>query len=155
MPNERLLDKNAPPSDEDMHAAIGLPLAEAWSELRRWIVNTYAVEPVLQFGGPRYGWNLQHRKGGRPLAELYPERGSFTVLVVLGKQELDAALARLETFGPLVRASLSDSPRFHDGCWMYIRVSDPQTCAQDAADIRELILIKKKPPRAKASASKD
>ncbi len=149
MAYERLIDKNAQPSDADMANVIGQPLAGAWAELRRFLVETYAVVPVLQFGGPRYGWNLQHKKGGRPLCEMYPECGSFTALVVLGKQELDQALEKLETFGPTVHRALVDSPRFHDGCWMYIRVSDPQTCEQDARDIEQLILIKKKPPRKK------
>jgi hypothetical protein len=149
MANERLIDGNARPSDQDMLAVIGAPLAEAWSGLRRFLVETYAVEPFLQYGGKRYGWNLQHRKGGRPLAELYPEYGSFTALVVLGKKELDQALERLESFGPTVRRALVDTPRFHDGCWMYIQVTDPLTCARDALDIQELVLIKKKPPRKK------
>jgi len=149
MAYERLIDKNARPSDADMLDVIGLPLAEAWTGLRQFLIETYQIEPFLQYGGLRYGWNLQHRKGGRPLAELYPECGSFTALVVLGKQELDTALERLDSFGPLVRSALLNTPRFHDGCWMYIRVSDPQTAAQDARDIQELVLIKKKPPKKK------
>lgn len=149
MAYERLIDKNAQPSDAVMADVVGQPLAGAWAELRRFLVETYDVVPVLQFGGPRYGWNLQHKKGGRPLCEMYPECGSFTALVVLGKKELDQALEKLETFGPTVHRALVDSPRFHDGCWMYIRVTDPLTCEQDAKDIEQLILIKKKPPRKK------
>ena len=91
--------------------------------------------------------DLQHRIGGRPLCEMYPEKGSFTVLVVLGKKELDQALQRVDSFGLTVQRALKESPRYHDGCWMYIRVSDPKTCLQDAGDIEQLILIKKKPPR--------
>ena len=151
--HERMLDKTHQPSDEEMAQTIGQPFAEAWSALRRWLVETYAVAPVYNSGGRNYGWNLQHRAGGRPLCELYPEYGSFTALVVLGKIELDQALARLESFGPTVRRALTESPRFHDGCWMYIRLADPLTCQQDAQDIEQLILIKKKPPRAKASRS--
>lgn len=152
MAHERLIDKNARPSDEDMLDVIGQPLAGAWMRLRRFLVETYDVEPFLQCGGPRYGWNLQHHKGGRPLCEMYPERGSFTALVVLGKKELEQALERLETFGSIVRQALVDTPRYHDGCWMYIRVTDPLTCEQDVRDIEQLILIKKKPPRKKAAA---
>ncbi len=117
--------------------------------MRRFLAETYEVAPVLQYGGMRYGWNLQHRKGGRPLCEMYPEQGSFTALVILGKKELDQALERLESFGQTVSQALQNSPRFHDGCWMYIRVSDPLTCGQDVQDIEQLILIKKKPPRKK------
>jgi hypothetical protein len=149
MAYERLIEKNAPPSDADMRTVIGAPLAQAWTELRRFLVETYAVEPLLQYGGVRYGWNLQHRQGGRPLAELYPECGSFCALVILGGKELETALRRLDSFGPLVQHALTDTPRFHDGTWMYIRVKDPQTCRQDVQDIEQLILIKKKPPRKK------
>jgi hypothetical protein len=149
MAYERLIDKNANPTDEVMSGVIGPILAEGWAGLRRFLVETYDVPPVLQYGGTRYGWNLQHKKGGRPLCEMYPECGSFTALVVLGKKELDQALELLESFGPTVRRALTDSPRFHDGCWMYIRVSDPITCEQDVKDIEQLILIKKRPPKKK------
>lgn len=148
---ERMMDKTTQPTDEDMVQAIGQSLAGAWTALRRFLVETYDIVPTLNSGGQKYGWNLQHRKGGRPLCEMYPEYGSFTSLVVLGKAELDLALTRLDTFGPTVHKALVESPRFHDGCWMYIRVADPLTCQQDVLDIEQLILIKKKPPRKKAA----
>jgi hypothetical protein len=148
---ERLTDKNACPSDADMINVIGQPLTGAWTSLRHFLVETYDIAPLLQYGGMRYGWSLQHRKGGRPLCEMYPERGSFTVLVVLGKKELEQALERLETYGSTVQRALLDTPRYHDGCWMYIRVADSLTCKQIVQDIEQLILIKKKPPRKKGA----
>ena len=153
MAHERLIDKKMPPSDADMIDVIGPPLAEAWTALRRFLIETYDVVPILQCGGPRYGWNLQHRKGGRPLCEMYPEFGSFTAMVVLGKKELEQALARLESFGTTVRQALTDTPRHPDGCWLYIRISDSLTCQKDVEDIEQLILIKKKPARKKEGSS--
>ncbi len=150
--HERMMDKTTQPSEADMISTIGQPLAEAWTALRRFLVETYDIVPVFNSGGKKYGWNLQHRLSGRPLSELYPEHGSFTALVILGQGELDQALERLETFGPTVRRALVETPRFHDGCWMYIRVSDPLTCQQDVQDIEQLILIKRKPPRKKVSS---
>jgi hypothetical protein len=147
MAYERMLDKSKQPSDADMLAVIGPTLADGWNELRRFLVETYDLEPIFNFGGPRYGWNLQHRKGGRPLCEIYPEHGSFTALVILGSKELEQALAQLDTFGQTVRQALVDTPRYHDGCWMYIRMSDQSTVQQDVQDIERLVLIKKKPPR--------
>ncbi len=144
---ERMMDKTTQPSDENMVQAIGQPLAGAWTTLRRFLVETYDIVPIFNSGGKKYGWNLQHKIGGRPLCEMYPEYGSFTTLVVLGKADLDQALERLETFGPTVHRALVESPRHPDGCWMYIRVADPLTCQQDVQDIEQLILIKKKPPR--------
>lgn len=148
--DERMLDKTTQPTDGEMLAAIGQPIAEAWTALRRFLVETYAIAPTLDSGGKKYGWNLQHRAGSKPLCELYPENGSFTALVILGKVELEQALGRLESFGAVVRQALVETPRYHDGCWMYIRVSDPATCQQDVQDLQQLILLKKKPPRKKA-----
>lgn len=147
---ERMTDKANPPSDADMIQVIGQPVSGAWSELRSFLAETYAVVPVLDPGGKKYGWNLQYRSGSRPLCEMYPEHGSFTVLVILGKAELGQAMQSLEAFGETVRRALVETPRYHDGCWMYIRLADPLTCRQDVQDIQQLILLKKKPPRKKA-----
>mgnify|MGYP000915967020 CR=1 FL=1 len=149
--HERMMDNSTQPSDADMINAIGYPIAEAWIALRRFLVETYKIIPTFNSGGKKYGWNLQHRIGGRPLCEMYPENGSFTALVILGKSELEQALGRIDTFGLIIRKALLETPRFHDGCWMYIRVSDPLTCQQDVQDIQQLIFLKKKPPRNKAS----
>jgi hypothetical protein len=147
--HERMLDKTIQPTEADMINTIGPPIAAAWTALRRFLVETYDIVPVLDSGGRKYGWNLQHRAGGRPLCEMYPENGSFTALVVLGKVALEQAVARIDTFGPTVRQALVATPVYHDGCWLYIRVADPLTCQQDIEDIQQFILIKKKPPRKK------
>jgi len=144
---ERMMDKTKQPSDAEMISVIGQPTAEAWTALRRFLVETYGIAPIFNSGGQKYGGNLQHRIGGRPLCEMYLEHGSFTALVILGKTELDQALAKLDTFGSTVRQALVETPRNHDGCWMYIRVSDAQTCSQNVQDIEQLILIKKRPSR--------
>lgn len=151
--HERMMDKSTQPSDEDMVSWIGQPIAAAWIALRRFLTETYDIVPIFNSGGKRYGWNLQYRISGRPLCEMYPEQGSFTALVILGKVELDQAMERIETFGSIVRQALAESPRYHDGCWMYIRVSNALSCHQDVQDIAELILIKRKPSRKKTLAS--
>jgi hypothetical protein len=151
--HERMMDKSTQPSEEEMVNWIGQPIAEEWIALRRFLAETYEIVPIFNSGGKRYGWNLQYRIGGRPLCEMYPEHGAFTDLVILGKVELGQAMDRIEIFGPLVRQALEESPRYHDGCWMYIRVSDSLTCRQDVEDIEELILIKRKPLRKKMTSA--
>ncbi len=142
-----MMDKAVEPTDEDMIKLIGQPIAKAWTALREFLVETYDIEPILDSGGKKYGWNLQHRAGRKPLCEMYPEHSSFTALVILGKKELEKALQRVDTFGDLVRKFLIETPRYHDGCWMYIRIYDPISCFKDVEDIKQLILIKKKPPK--------
>jgi len=143
--HERMMDKSTQPSDDEMINWIGQPIAKGWIALRRFLQETYGIVPIFNSGGKRYGWNLQYRIGGRPLCEIYPEHGSFTALVILGKVELGQAMERIETFNPIVQQALRETPRFHDGCWMYIRVSDVPSCDQDVLDIEELIVLKKKP----------
>lgn len=143
--HERMMDRTIQPSEAMMAEWIGLPVADDWMALRKFLEEAYEIEPVFNPGGKRYGWNLQYRKGGRPLCELYPERDSFTALVILGKAELDQAMAKLETFGTLVRQALTETVRYHDGCWMYIRVTNNSTRHQDVQDIEQLIMIKRKP----------
>lgn len=151
--HERMMDKSAQPTDEDMLNWIRQPLAEEWTALRSFLMETYAIIPICNPGGKRYGWSLQYRMCGRPLCDMYPENGSFTVLVILGKVELDQAMERIESFASTVRQALTESPRFHDGCWMYIRVADAQTCHQNIQDIEKLILIKRKPPKKKTPSA--
>jgi hypothetical protein len=145
--HERMKDKSRQPSEAEMIDWIGQPIAEDWTSLRKFLMDTYQITPIFNAGGQKYGWNLQHRIGGRPLCEMYPEHGSFTALVILGKTELEQALDKLDTFEATVRKALVETPRYHDGCWMYIRVEDANTCQQDVQDIEKLILIKKKPPK--------
>ena len=80
----RLLGKLDPnqPSDEQMINWIGQPIAAEWTALRQFLAVTYAIEPIFNSGGKRYGWNLQYRTGGHPLCEIYPEHDSFTALVI-------------------------------------------------------------------------
>jgi hypothetical protein len=151
--HERMMDKSIQPSDQEMINWIGQPLATEWVALRRFLTETYDILPIFNSGGKRYGWNLQYRLGGRPLCEMYPEHGSFTALVILGKVELGQAMDRIEIFGSTVQQALEGSPRYHDGCWMYIRVADSRTCHQDIQDIEELVLIKRKPVKQKTPAS--
>lgn len=151
--HERMMEKTIQPSDEDMINWIGQSLiAEEWMALRHFLTETYDIVPIFNSGGKRYGWNLQYRFAGRPLCELYPEHGSFTALVILGQVELQQAMERLEIFGSLVQQALTDTPRYHDGCWLYIRVFDPRTCHRDVQEIEELILIKRKPSKKKILA---
>ncbi len=83
------------------------------------------------------------------MCEIYPECGSFTAMVVLGGNEMALAMERLDSFGRTVQRHLDNTPRYHDGSWMYMRITDPLTCQQDVKDIEQLVLIKKKPPKKK------
>lgn len=123
--NERMMDKTSQPSFEDMVAWLGEPLSKEWSNLRRFLEETYHILVIFSLGG-KSGWNLQYRILGKPLIEMYPEHGSFTTLVILGKAELEKALERIDSYGLLVQKALLETTRYHDGCWMSSGVGSGQ-----------------------------
>lgn len=134
------LDKNIQPSPEEIASALGqaFPL---WTQLTGFIDQTYQMPGEWSFGGKNYGWNLWYRKSGKSLTTLYPQQGSFVAQVVLGKAEVESALAL--TLGDHVGNFLRNTPSFHDGRWLFI----PVQSEQDIMDIQQLLLVKKRPPK--------
>lgn len=141
---ERFKDRNHQPTREEIIEAIAVPLNDCWAALDIYLRETYGIdtEPVF---GPSYGWSFRYRKSGKPLCEIYPEHGSFTVQVVLGKKESDQAFAEIETFGPNVRTCLEKTPAYHDGRWLFIQIQEPR----DIEDIQRLVLMKRPAPKKK------
>lgn len=142
MVNERMLDKERQPTPQEMTQMVGAA-SGLWAALQTFIGQNYAIPPEVIFGGGKYGWQLHYRRGGRTLCDLYPERGGFTVLVVLGKQESGQMLARLDEFSPELRRVIDSTQPFHDGRWLWIR----PTSAEDVAGVETLLTIKRKPKR--------
>jgi hypothetical protein len=81
-------DKTHQPGDDEMLATIRQPLTNAWTAFRRFLVETYQIEPIFNLCGKKYGWSLQYLSGGRSLCEMYPKRVSFTALVIQGKSRI-------------------------------------------------------------------
>ncbi len=53
----------------------------------------YGFKPETVFYGNKYGWTVRYRKSGCTLCSLFPEKGSFTVLITLGKKESELVLS--------------------------------------------------------------
>jgi hypothetical protein len=136
------MDKTHPPSNEELSEALGSkqPL---WEALTRFIEASYQLPSEFSYGGKNYGWNLWYRRSGKSLATLYPQKESFVAQVVLGKEQVEKAL-NLE-LGENVGKVLRNTPQFHDGRWLFI----PVTTERDVEDIKQLILLKKRPSKPK------
>ena len=76
------LDPSAAPDLETCEAYVDNPF---WGELRTYLERAYDTAPVWEYSRcVPTGWNIKYRKGGRGLCTLYPMRGYFTALVVIG-----------------------------------------------------------------------
>jgi len=138
----RMLDKEHEPTEAEIQDTLG-EAAPAWVDLRQYIADYYTFMPEMDFGGKNYGWMIRYRRSGKTLCSLYPERGAFTALVVLGRQESEKAFAMIDELTPHVAGILRDAKPLHDGRWLWIRVIS----TDDADSIKRLLAAKRKPKK--------
>lgn len=110
-----------------------------WLELVDGIAARYDHEPVVVREGKDKSWTIRYRRGGKTLVTLYPREGEFTVLVVLGKEEVEKA-ARA-TLNETVKGVFAGARQYHDGRWLWLK---PKTKG-DVDSIFKLLAVKRRP----------
>ncbi|MCU0851899.1 MAG: DUF3788 domain-containing protein [Thermoplasmata archaeon] len=126
------IDGNRKPTAKEIGDALGSK-APLWDDLVGYLDQKHGVQGQLSFGGQKYGWFLGFRKGGRPLADLYPGADTLTVQVVLGKAATAEAL-RLK-FGRQVQEVFDNARQLYDGRWLFV----PVRTKRDLEDVKTLI----------------
>jgi len=139
----RMIDKARKLTEEEMVSFIGERAEEAWLEMRRFIEEHYDFVPETVFYGAKYGWTVRYRKSGKTLCSLFPEKGGFTVLIVLGRKESEKVLSMRDELNSKIRKLLEDTKQLHDGRWLWIRL----LTTDDTDDIKKLLQIKRKPKK--------
>ena len=140
MSYERMLDRDTEPTDKNMLKYVGRR-AGLWSSLHEYLATHYDHTPELDFGGKKYGWAIRYRKSRKTLITLFPERGGFTALVVLGREEIAKANAILDELSSNVRDILTTTKQLHDGRWLWIRPSSKA----DIESVKALLGMKRRP----------
>ena len=85
---QRILDEDIKPTEDKIAKIIG-ESSNLWFEMRKYLEENYDFTPELVYYGKKYGWTLRYRKSGKTLCSLFPEKDAFTVLIVLGKKEVE------------------------------------------------------------------
>jgi hypothetical protein len=138
---QRMLDKEHQPSAEEMLAHLGDRAGQAWRDVITFVEAHYDFAPEVDWGGRQYGWSIRYRKSGKPLCTLYPERDAFTMLVVLGKKEVEQFEEHRAEYSTKIAELFTSARQFHDGRWLWIRVLD----GSDAENAKRLLAMKRKP----------
>jgi len=138
---ERMLAKENRPTPAAIADYLGPDAAAAWDDITAFLAENYDFVPETVFGGQKYGWAIRYRRSGKSLCTLHPEKGAFTVLIVLGGKETEQELAVLSEFSPAVAETISGAHQYHDGRWLWLRVREKG----ETADIKRLLQLKKKP----------
>ena len=131
-------DKEYQPTETAVLEALGTKRS-LWEELTQFIADNYPIPGEWNFGGKNYGWNLWYRKSGKTLVTLYPQDRYFVAQIVLGKDQVEQALAL--KLGKNVGTVLAETPQLHDGRWLFIKVKTKR----DVADVQQLLQIKRRP----------
>ena len=137
-----LADPSASPTPASLAGALA-GATELWDRLTERLTSQLGAKGSWEWGGPKYGWEQRFKRSGRPFATLTPERGAFTALVILGRDEAER-VARLP-LGERARATFDNARPYHDGRWLYLRIET----ASDVADV-EALLLEKLPPTLRA-----
>jgi len=128
------------PDDHETRALVGrrVPI---WSALVDYLSLGYDHEPVFSIEGKDHAWCFRYRRGGKTLVTLYPRRDDFTVLVVLGRDEVPAAKEIIDRQSARVRTAFDEARQFPDGRWLWIKPA----FRNDVDSIAALLALKRRP----------
>ena len=126
-PWNELYGKENEPRDEQIKEFVGTPL---WEQLANSLQQAYAVKPKLSYSncamdkGLWKGWNVKYKKSGKALCTLYPKRGYFLALVMIGAKELAEADMLAPLCGEYMRGLYNSSQAGSFGKSLAIEVTD-------------------------------
>lgn len=140
MAHERFLDKLKKPSENDILTALGTT-KELWLYIHNYIKQNYEFTPELIYFTKNYGWSIRYSKSKKTLCYLFPEKDAFSILIVLGNKEVEKVNMVRNNLNEEVKQVFENTKQFHDGRWMWIRLST----MSDIDSIKLLLNAKKKP----------
>ena len=141
-PHQRMVDRTLEPSNGDIITFIANTEAiTTWKQLEEYLETHYDLLIETIYYGDTYGWLVRYRKGKRTIVSLFPEKNSFSVLIVYGTKEIDTFAAQESQVLPAVVDLVHNTKKLHDGKWLWIRVTD----STYLEDLKKLIAIKRKP----------
>lgn len=139
-----LFNVNHVPSYEDIKQYIGEG-ESIWSDLLLYIEKAYQVQPKMTYSkcSAQPGWNIKYQKGSKSLCTLYPMKGFFIALVVVGAKEEEEVERALGTFTPYVQGLYRKTSFSCGGRWLMIEAKDKSVLK----DIKSLMAIRVKTKR--------
>ncbi|MBA7539542.1 hypothetical protein ES705_31822 [subsurface metagenome] len=138
-----MFDNAIKPTEKDILYFLEKPASIAWIDLTSFLNINYDFVPETTFYGKKYGWTVRYRRSGKTLCSLFPEKGSFTILLVFGKNEIQKFEELKFEFSQEIVQLYENTKKLHDGKWLWIRVHK----SEDLEDVKMLIVIKKKPKK--------
>ncbi|NLK88389.1 MAG: DUF3788 domain-containing protein [Clostridiaceae bacterium] len=137
-----LFPQEKQPDMEQISEYIGGSAAKLWDSLIDYMDKAYKAKPKMTYSvcSGKPGWNIKFQKSGKSFGTLYPEKGSFSVFLVVS-YKLDPLMeAILPMLTPETAELYSNAGDYMKmGKWMMFRISD-ESGVQDYKKICEVKL---------------
>jgi len=140
MSNERLLDKNNTPTLNSLEKHVGTR-SNLWRKINKYIQDKYDYLPEITYFTKSLGWTIRYRRNGKTLCYLFPERNSFSILIVLGSSEAEKIEAHKNDLNQKTLDIFNNTEQLHDGRWLWIKEVE----MDDLPSFKLLLAAKKKP----------
>ena len=125
-PHKRMFDRTHKPTETEIIRFISdAETIAVWKQLRKYLETNYDLLDETIYYGDKYGWLIRYRKSGRTIVSLFPEKKSFSVLIVYGQKEIDKFISQEFEFHPAIVEIFQNTKKLHDGKWLWIRVMFP------------------------------
>ncbi|CAM2741363.1 MULTISPECIES: DUF3788 domain-containing protein [Clostridium] len=137
-----MYDESTRPTLENIKEFVNNKLCD---ELCLSLEKTYAVLPKIEYSkcSMQKGWNVKYKKRGKSLCTIYPMKGYFIALIVIGeKEEIETKLV-MPTCSGYVQKLFKETPFSCGGRWLMIEVRELDTL-QDALKLIQIRATPKK-----------
>lgn len=134
-----MTDKGYKPSLDEVSEYIGNPLFDELCERMR-IDFKATVEIAYSGDNVLLGWNVRFYHSGSTLCRIYPKRGRFSVLIVVGRREKERVEAQMAQMSDKLQSVYRNTPEGMGQRWLILDF-DRRDAAY--ADILRLVQIRK------------
>lgn len=139
--SQRLIDKQQPPTDQQIHQLIGAEALVLLERLEEELNQRYDLKRELRFPfGQQYGWGYRYAHKKKLLCYLFFEAGGITCTLSINDKGAVKVEALLDQLQPHMQKLWQQRyPCGKVGGWLHPKIKTPQ----DVADILVLIAAKK------------
>ena len=112
-----------------------------WRKITVYICDNYEFEPIRE--KDNLDSTIRYKRSGKTLLTFYPKKNELTVLIILGKREVEKSESSMDGFSPEMVELFIKTKQYHDGRWLHIKVLP----FENFNDIKRLLEIKKHPKK--------
>ena len=125
MAHDRFLDRDIQPEPEQVRNSLGREVLPVWDDVAAYLSASFpGFQPEWVYYSAQHGWAVRYRQDTWQLVTLFPERRSFSALVILSPEEDEEALAKINYFNTKFREELNRISSLPQGRWFWVRIED-------------------------------